>query len=67
MAMDGVPGVSMDPVQPGGRLVYELTVHQQGTVFDQSHIPMKEMLGKIGYFIVHPKRPYEPHVTRHYA
>jgi FtsP/CotA-like multicopper oxidase with cupredoxin domain len=67
MAMDGVPGVSMDPVQPGGRFVYEFTVHQHGTFFYHSHMPMQEMLGMIGYFIVHPKRPYEPHVTRDYA
>ncbi|MEX2300913.1 MAG: copper oxidase [Bryobacterales bacterium] len=67
IAMDGVPGVSMDPVQPGGRFVYEFTVHQHGTFFYHSHMPMQEMLGMIGFFIVHPKTPYEPHVSRDYA
>jgi manganese oxidase len=65
--MDGVPGVSMDPIQPGGRFVYEFTVHQHGTFFYHSHLPMQEMLGMIGFFIVHPKRPYQPHVARDYA
>ncbi len=65
--MDGVPGVSMDPIQPGGRFVYEFTVHQHGTFFYHSHLPMQEMMGMIGFFIVHPKRPYQPHVARDYA
>jgi FtsP/CotA-like multicopper oxidase with cupredoxin domain len=67
IAMDGVPGVSMDPVAPGGRFVYEFTVHQHGTFFYHSHMPMQEMLGMIGFFIVHPKKPYRPHVARDYA
>jgi FtsP/CotA-like multicopper oxidase with cupredoxin domain len=67
IAMDGVPGVSMDPVPPGGRFVYEFTVHQHGTFFYHSHMPMQEMLGMIGFFIVHPRKPYEPRVARDYA
>jgi FtsP/CotA-like multicopper oxidase with cupredoxin domain len=30
-------------------------------------MPMQEMLGMIGFFIVHPKRPYQPRVARDYA
>jgi hypothetical protein len=30
-------------------------------------MPMQEMLGMIGYIIVHPKRPYRPHVARDFA
>jgi FtsP/CotA-like multicopper oxidase with cupredoxin domain len=67
IGMDGVPGISMDPILPGGRFVYEFTVHQHGTFFYHSHMPMQQMLGMIGFFIIHPKRPYQPPVARDYA
>src|SRR5262249_12299541 len=35
--MDGGPGISQDPVKPGGRFVYEFTLHQEGTYFYHSH------------------------------
>ena len=60
--MDGVPGISQDPILPGGRFVYEFTLHQQGTFFYHSHMPMQEMLGMIGFFIMHPKQAYQPRV-----
>ncbi|MEZ5366884.1 MAG: multicopper oxidase domain-containing protein [Bryobacterales bacterium] len=64
IAMDGVPGVSMDPVPPGGTFTYEFTVHQHGSFFYHSHMPMQEMFGMIGWFIIHPEQDYEPHVDR---
>ena len=67
LAMDGVPGISMDPVQPGGSFVYEFTVHQHGTFFYHSHMPMQEMLGMVGWFIIHPEQDYDPPVDRDYA
>lgn len=67
ISMDGVPGISMDPIPQGGRFVYEFTVHQHGTFFYHSHMPMQEMLGMIGFFLVHPKRPYQPRAARDYA
>jgi len=30
--MDGAPGTSQDPIKPGGRFVYEFTLHQEGTL-----------------------------------
>jgi Cu/Ag efflux protein CusF len=65
--MDGVPGVTQDPVMPGGRFVYEFTLHQNGTFFYHSHMPMQEMMGMIGLFIIHPKRQHEPRVDRDFA
>jgi Cu/Ag efflux protein CusF len=65
--MDGVPGVTQDPIMPGERFVYEFTVHQNGTFFYHSHMPMQEMMGMIGLFIIHPKRPHEPRVDRDFA
>lgn len=65
--MDGVPGVTQDPIMPGGRFVYEFTVNQNGTFFYHSHMPMQAMMGMIGLFIIHPKRPHEPRVDRDFA
>ncbi len=65
--MDGVPGVTQDPIMPGGRFVYEFTLNQNGTFFYHSHMPMQEMMGMIGLFIIHPKRPHEPRVDRDFA
>ncbi len=65
--MDGVPGISQDPVPPGGRFVYEFTVHQHGTFFYHSHFAMQEMMGMLGFFIIHPRRRYLPEVDRDFG
>ena len=65
--MDGVPGVSQKPIPPGGRFVYEFTLHQAGTFFYHSHMAMQEMMGMIGAFIMHPKKAYQPVVDRDFA
>lgn len=65
--MDGVPGVTQDPVMPGGRFVYEFTLNQNGTFFYHSHMPMQEMMGMIGLFIIHPKQAHQPAVDRDFA
>ncbi len=66
-AMDGGPGISQDPIPPGGRFVYEFTLHQAGTFFYHSHMAMQEMMGMLGAFIMHPKTPYAPHVDKDYV
>ena len=58
--MDGVPGLSQAPIPPGGRFVYEFTLHQEGTYFYHSHMAMQEMMGMIGAFIMHPTKRYDP-------
>ena len=65
--MDGMPGISQDLIPPGGKFVYEFTLHQNGTFFYHSHMAMQEMMGMIGLFIIHPKRAYAPRVDRDYA
>ena len=65
--MDGAPGSSQDPIAPGGRFVYEFTLHQEGTYFYHSHMAMQEMMGMIGAFIMHPKKAYEPRADRDFA
>ncbi len=62
--MDGVPGVGQAPVQPGGRFVYEFSLHQHGTFFYHPHLAMQEMVGMLGGFIIYPKTAYTPHVDR---
>jgi hypothetical protein len=65
--MDGSPGTSQDPIPPGGRFVYEFTLHQNGTFFYHPHQAMQEMFGMIGTFIMHPKQAYRPHVDKDFA
>jgi len=61
---DGQPGISQDPVKPGGRFIYEFNIHQAGTYFYHSHMAMQEMAGMLGGFIMHPKTPYQPHCDK---
>jgi FtsP/CotA-like multicopper oxidase with cupredoxin domain len=65
--MDGSPGLTQDLIAPGGKFVYEFTLHQNGTFFYHSHMAMQEMMGLIGMFIIHPKRAHAPRVDRDYA
>ena len=62
--MDGGPGISQEPIKPGGRFIYEFTLHQEGTYFYHSHMAMQEMMGMLGGFIMHPKQPHRPAVDK---
>jgi hypothetical protein len=64
---DGVPGVTQDPIPPGETYVYEFDLHQHGTFFYHSHIPMQESFGMVGFFIIHPKKAFEPVVDRDFC
>ncbi len=57
--MDGVEGISQDPIQPGASFVYEFTIEQHGTYFYHPHfMGAKQVgMGMSGFFIVHPKNP----------
>jgi len=65
--MDGVPYISQKPVAPGERFVYEFTLRQEGTYFYHSHGAMQEMMGLIGMFIIHPRKPYTPKVDHDFG
>lgn len=65
--MDGAPGTSQDPIKPGGRFVYEFTLHQEGTYFYHSHMAMQEMMGLLGAFIMHPREAHEPAVDKDFV
>ncbi|HUX68529.1 MAG TPA: copper oxidase [Terriglobales bacterium] len=63
-AMDGVTSITQPPVLPGGRFVYEFTLHQEGTYFYHSHMAMQEMLGLIGPLVLQPRQPYSTQVDK---
>ena len=65
--MDGVHGVTQDPIKPGATFTYEFTLHQNGTFFYHSHGPMQEGMGMVGLFIVHPRAAYQPVVDHDFA
>ena len=65
--MDGMPGLSQDLIPPGGSFTYEFTLRQNGTFFYHSHMAMQEMMGLIGLFIVHPRKPHLPQVDRDFG
>lgn len=65
--MDGVPGVTQDPIPPGGSFIYEFDIIQNGTFFYHSHFPMQELMGLVGLFIMHPRRPYTPRVDHDFG
>jgi FtsP/CotA-like multicopper oxidase with cupredoxin domain len=62
IAMDGVPGLTQEPIPPGGTFIYEFELHQNGTFFYHSHGAMQEIMGMMGLFVIHPKTAYEPTV-----
>jgi len=64
---DGVPYISQKPVVPGGKYIYEFTVHQEGTFFYHAHSAMQEMMGQIGFFVAHPEKDYKPRVDHDYG
>jgi hypothetical protein len=67
IGMDGGPGISQPLIMPGESYTYEFTLRQNGTYFYHSHMPMQEMMGMIGLFIIHPKSPHEPRVDKDFA
>jgi len=58
-AMDGVPGVTQDPIQPGGRFRYRLHLQEAGTYWYHPHFNAGEQLerGLKGALIVEERKP----------
>lgn len=58
-AMDGVPHVTQDPIQPGGTFTYEFTAKPAGSHMYHSHHNATDQVGRglLGAFIVDPKDP----------
>jgi FtsP/CotA-like multicopper oxidase with cupredoxin domain len=66
-ALDGVEGLTQDPIPPGASFAYELDLHQDGSFFYHSHGPMQEIMGMTGMFVIHPPEAYEPAVDHDFA
>jgi hypothetical protein len=60
IAMDGVEGLTQDPIPPGGKFAYEFDLHQNGTFFYHSHGAMQEVMGMAGLFVIHPREAHKP-------
>ncbi len=67
ISMDGMPYISQHPVKPGETFTYDFTLHQNGTYFYHSHGAMQEMMGAIGMFVIHPKKPHNPPVDKEFG
>jgi len=58
-AMDGVPGLTQSPIEPGGSFVYEFTPPDAGTFWYHPHANSLEQLGRglAGAVIVEEREP----------
>lgn len=58
-AMDGVPGVTQDPIQPGGTFTYEFVAKPAGTFMYHSHFEgdVQVSAGLYAPFVIDPKEP----------
>ena len=65
--MDGVPGFSQKPIEPGAEFIYEFTLEQHGTYFYHPHfMGAKQVgMGMSGFFIIHPRNPEPWQIVDH--
>jgi FtsP/CotA-like multicopper oxidase with cupredoxin domain len=61
---DGGATMTENPIKPGRLRKYEFDVHEHGTFFYHSHIPMQEAMGMVGPIVVHPRKAFTPPVDR---
>lgn len=64
---DGSDTMTQNPIKPGESYVYEFDIHEEGTFFYHTHVAMQEAFGMVGFFIVHPKKPWDPPVDRDFG
>ncbi len=64
---DGSMTLTQNPIMPGKSYVYEFDIHEEGTFFYHSHVGMQEAFGMVGWFIVHPKKVFDPPVDRDFG
>lgn len=54
--MDGVPGVTQQPIQPGATFVYDFRAEPAGSFLYHPHFGLQIERGLVGTFIIEPKR-----------
>ena len=64
---DGAATLTQNMIKPGSSFVYEFDVHEEGTFFYHSHVPMQEAFGMVGWIIVHPRKVWDPPVDRDFG
>ncbi len=65
-AMDGVPGITQDPIAPSGEFVYEFVPPDAGTYFFHPHVGLQLDTGLYGSLIVeatHERQAYDQDVV----
>ncbi|HWZ93859.1 MAG TPA: copper oxidase [Opitutaceae bacterium] len=67
--MDGVGGLTQQPIPPGATFKYEFTLRQHGTFMYHPHVDeMTQMgLGMTGMFVVHPRDAETPPPDRDFS
>lgn len=58
--MDGVPGVTQQPIASRGRFVYELPLRESGTYFYESTFGLQRQLGLAGALVVAEREERHP-------
>ncbi len=59
-AMDGVPGVTQEPIQPGEQFTYEFTPKDAGTFWYHPHVRGSEQVERGLYGVIVVEDPSEP-------
>lgn len=65
--MDGVEGVSQEPIPPGGVFSYKFKLKQSGTYWYHAHDGLQEQEGIYGGFIIDPLEPPAYQYTKDYV
>jgi len=63
-AMDGVPGVTQDPIEPGESFIYEFTPKDAGTYWFHPHVRSSEQIEKGLYGVIIVEDPEEPEYSQ---
>ena len=58
--MDGAPGVTQDPIQPGGEFRYDFTLRDAGTYWYHPHIDSSAQVGRGLYGAILVEDPNDP-------
>jgi FtsP/CotA-like multicopper oxidase with cupredoxin domain len=68
-AMDGVPHITQEPIQPGASFTYEFTARTPGSHMYHSHHNATDQVGRglLGAFIVQPREPAQRYERLHGA
>ncbi|MEZ5562173.1 MAG: copper resistance system multicopper oxidase [Gammaproteobacteria bacterium] len=66
-AMDGVPGLSFNGIEPGETFVYRFPVRQAGTYWYHSHSGLQEQTGVYGAIVIEPRTPDPVPADRDYV